>query len=96
MNFKYVTYIVLFTSFFLKSFRCRLWFLRSSQEENKKAFIEVIPSNLKWQNMIQKCLPVCGICNFDNWNDKGCGLSVQRWAGLLFKKSILAQMKPTI
>ena len=47
MNFKYVTYIVLFTSFFLNQLDAGCGSCTAHRKKTKKAVAEVIPSNGK-------------------------------------------------
>ena len=45
MNFKYVTYIVLFTSFFLNQLDAGCGSCTAHRKKTKKAVAEVVPSN---------------------------------------------------
>ena len=61
MNFKYVTYIVLFTSFFLNQLDAGCGSCTAHRKKTKKAVVEVIPSNAE---MAKISLPtiMCGMC----------------------------------
>ena len=45
MNFKYVTYIILFTSFFLNQLDAGCGSCTAHRKKTKKAVVDVIPSN---------------------------------------------------
>ena len=73
MNFKYIVYIALFTSFFLNQLDAGCGSCSADRNKTKKAFIENIPSNGKIDG---KTFASCGMCNFDT-GERNCGLSVK-------------------
>lgn len=73
MNFKYITYITLFISFFLNQLDAGCGSCAAHRNKTKKAFVEAIPAN---GNIDGKLFASCGMCNFDT-ADRGCGLSVK-------------------
>ena len=73
MNFKYITYIILFISFFLNQLDAGCGSCAAHRNKTKKAFVEAIPANGKIDG---KLFASCGMCNFDT-ADRGCGLSVK-------------------
>ena len=73
MNIKYITYIILFISFFLNQLDAGCGSCAAHRNKTKKAFVEVIPAN---GNIDGKLFASCGMCNFDT-ADRGCGLSVK-------------------
>ena len=61
MNFKYVTYIILFTSFFLNQLDAGCGSCAAHSKKTKKAVAKVIPSNAEVAKILLPTI-MCGMC----------------------------------
>ena len=61
MNFKYITYIILFISFFLNQLDAGCGSCSAHRKKTKKAVVEVIPSNAEVAKISLPTI-MCGMC----------------------------------